>query len=142
MIVATKTTALVVTDESMEMPDDAGTAGGDAAVVEVEQQGKEKKGHNSRGSTIAIHTIGILPSYQRQGLGRTLMRGYLQRMEQQEVGRRVALIAHGPLVEMYKAMGFTSKGESKVKFAGGGWEDLVNEFKKPEKPTYGRAGGF
>lgn len=50
-----------------------------------------------------------------------------QRMETSGIADRVALLAHDHLVEMYERMGFEGAGKSNVRFAGGGWNDLVSE---------------
>ena len=79
-----------------------------------------------QGWTICIHTFGVLPAYQKRGLGKVLMKSYQQRMETSGVANRAALLAHDHLVGMYTAMGFESKGASDVKFGGGGWINLVS----------------
>lgn len=55
------------------------------------------------------------------------MKSYQQRMETSGIADRIALLAHHHLVEMYEGMGFEAKGRSDVRFAGGGWNDLVSE---------------
>ena len=50
-----------------------------------------------------------------------------QRMETSGIADRIALLAHDHLVEMYEGMGFEGGGKSNVRFAGGGWNDLVSE---------------
>ena len=61
------------------------------------------------------------------GLGKTLLKAYLQRMEGSGIADRVALIAKPELVGWYVGrFGFQEKGESQVGFGGGGWRDLVS----------------
>ena len=48
-------------------------------------------------------------------------------METSGIADRIALLAHDHLVEMYEGMGFEGAGKSNVRFAGGGWNDLVRE---------------
>ena len=48
-------------------------------------------------------------------------------METSGIADRIALLAHDHLVEMYEGMGFDGAGKSNVRFAGGGWNDLVSE---------------
>ena len=48
-------------------------------------------------------------------------------METSGIADRIALLAHDHLVDMYEGMGFDSAGKSNVRFAGGGWNDLVSE---------------
>ncbi len=59
------------------------------------------------------------------------MKSYQQRMETSGIADRVALLAHDHLVHMYEGMGYEAKGKSDVRFAGGGWNDLVNEIYVP-----------
>ena len=48
-------------------------------------------------------------------------------METSGIADRFALLAHDHLVKMYERMGFEGAGKSNVRFAGGGWNDLVSE---------------
>ena len=114
-IVATKTTNPTVTDADMEIPSPSST--------------KDKVGHQETGQTICIHSLAVLPDYQGKGLGKTLMKAYLQRMEGQGVAERVALIARQELVVYYEGFGFVNRGKSGVRFGGGGWYDMVKELK-------------
>ena len=54
------------------------------------------------------------------------MKSYQQRMETSGIADRVALLAHDHLVQMYEGMGYEAQGKSNVRFAGGGWNDLVS----------------
>lgn len=115
-IVSTKCDSEVVTDESMDFPPEW-------------RQGvseHDRRGHQEKGRTIALHSLGVLPAYQRIGLGRTILKSYIQRMETSGVADRIALLAHGPLVEYYETFGFVNKGESVAQFGGGGWNDMVD----------------
>ena len=115
-VVSTKCDSEVVTDESMDLPSDWRQG-----VSEY-----DRRGHQEKGRTIALHSLGVLPAYQRIGLGRTILKSYIQRTETAGVADRIALIAHGPLVEYYEAFGFVNKGESAAQFGGGGWNDMVD----------------
>lgn len=55
------------------------------------------------------------------------MKSYQQRMETSGIADRIALLAHDYLMEMYEGMGFEGNGKSNVRFAGGGWNNLVNK---------------
>jgi len=116
MIIATKTTAISVTDESMEFPPDCHSGRGPQ---------QEIRGHQEHGRTIGVHSLGVLPAYQRRGLVKTIMKSYQQRMETSGIADRIALLAHEHLVRMYEGLGFEDKGKSTVKFGGGGWNNLV-----------------
>lgn len=54
-----------------------------------------KIGHHEDGRTISIHSLGVLPSYQGAGIGRTIMMAYMQQMNCAGIADRLALIAHG-----------------------------------------------
>ena len=116
-IVATKTTNDTVTDDDMAIPSS--------------DQPDPKLGHKEAGRTICIHSLAVLPDYQGKGLGKTLMKAYLQRMESHGVADRTALLAHEGLIPYYEGFGYVNKGESAAKFGGGGWFDMVKEL-KPE----------
>ena len=116
MIIAAKTASATVTDASMEFPPD---------YASHPRAFDDERGHREDGRTICIHTFGVLPAYQKRGLGKVLMKSYQQRMETSGMADRIALLAHGHLVEMYTDMGFENRGKSEVKFGGGGWTDLV-----------------
>jgi ribosomal protein S18 acetylase RimI-like enzyme len=85
----------------------------------------EAVGHQVRGKTIAIHSLAVSPAHQRKGLGKTIMRAYIQRMEDSATADRLALLAHDHLIPYYEGLGFTKRGESKATFGGGGWYDMV-----------------
>lgn len=53
------------------------------------------------------------------------MKSYQQRMETSGIADRIVLLAHDHLTKMYEEMGFENKGKSSVKFAGGGWNNMV-----------------
>ena len=89
----------------------------------------ERRGHQEHGRTVAIHSLGVLPAYQRRGLAKTIVKSYEQRMETSGIADRISLLAHEHLVRMYEGMGFKDKGKSSVKFGGGGWINLVGRCK-------------
>ena len=122
-IIATKTTNTTVTDDDMKIPTSA------------TDPPDPKVGHKEGGRTVCIHSLAVLPEYQRRGLGRTLMKAYLQRMESHGVADRAALIAHEQLIPYYENLGFESKGKSDAQFGGGGWFDMVAEL-KPGKENF------
>lgn len=92
------------------------------------------RGHNPYGRTIHLHSLAILPQHQKRGLGKTLIKSYMSRIEGSGIADRIALLAHGPLVGFYESLGFKKKGESPAKFGGGGWVDMVYEFPRPVEP--------
>ena len=117
-IVATKTTNPTVTDNDMDIP--------------TSDPPDPKLGHKEEGRTVCIHSLAVLPEYQRRGLGKTLIKAYLHRMESHDVADRAALIAHEGLIPFYEGLGFENKGKSEAKFGGGGWFDMVRELHPEE----------
>lgn len=85
----------------------------------------ERRGHEDDGRTIAIHTLAALPDFKGRGLGKILMKSYIQRMETAGIADRIALLARDHLVKYYEGLGFRNIGKSEVAFAGGGWNDMV-----------------
>lgn len=73
-----------------------------------------------------MHSVAILPQFQRQGLGRTILKAYVQRMESSGICDRIALLAHEEMIRFYENSGFRNQGKSEVKFGGGGWSDMVS----------------
>ncbi|KAK1058626.1 hypothetical protein LTR74_013264 [Friedmanniomyces endolithicus] len=141
-IIATKTTNPTVKDEDMAVPSSSSSSSSStptdnpASETASTQQSLSPApaaappvpaGHKEEGRTLAIHSLAILPQYQRHGLGRTLLQAYLQRMESHAIGDRAALIAHEGLVPFYERFGFVNRGRSGVEFAGGWWWDMVRE---------------
>ncbi|CAK4030845.1 acyl- N-acyltransferase [Lecanosticta acicola] len=117
----TKTTNPVVKDEDMAIPDP--------------ENPDPRLGHKLDGKTVCIHSLGVLPQYQKCGLGTTLMKAYLQRLESHGVANRVALIAHDHLIPYYEKFGFEDKGKSEAQFGGGGWYDLARDLKQGPSPS-------
>ena len=126
-IIATRCTTHVLTDDSMGVPKDWRMAAADPASVPA-----SPLGHQAEGGTVAVHSLGIVPSVQGRGLGTKLMTAYLERMAalsssgSQHKIDRVALICQDYLVDYYTKLGFTNNGPSKAQFGGGGWFDMVS----------------
>ncbi|KAJ5923981.1 hypothetical protein N7466_008168 [Penicillium verhagenii] len=120
-IIATRTSSPSVTDRSMRLPNnwqsERWTFEDDQAV-----------GHEEGGSTIAIHSLAVLPEHQGKQVGSTLMKSYIHRIREAQIADRIAIIAHDHLVPFYESFGFENRGLSKCQFGGGGWVDLVLEF--------------
>ncbi|MCJ1478212.1 hypothetical protein MMC13_006888 [Lambiella insularis] len=147
-VIATLTTARYVTDASMEIPKDFPShpdyqvAASSAArsdppapltrTTTTDDDTNEPVGHKPLGRTIAVHSVCMLPTHQNLGLGKILLKAYMQRMESSGIADRIALLAHPELVGWYVGnFGFVEMGESKVTFRGGRWRELVYEIKDP-----------
>ncbi|KXH37793.1 acetyltransferase [Colletotrichum simmondsii] len=96
-------------------------------------------GHKIMGRTLCLHSFAIDPKLQGLGLGKLLMKSYLQQINNSGVADRIALICKGALtnrqwlVSYYQRFGFKRVGPSKASFAGGGWNDMVIELAGPPK---------
>ena len=77
-----------------------------------------KLGHKEEGRTICVHSLAVLPQFQKRGLGKTLMLAYIQRLESQGVADRLALISHEELIPYYEGLGFENQGKSEAQFGG------------------------
>ena len=131
-VIATKSTASGVTDDSMDFPTsfpshpDHSDYNPSPALEEVNHSNEGPVGHVESGRTLCIHSVGVLPKYQARGIGKTILKAYLQRMESSGIADRIALLAHDHLVKWYEALGFRNNGVSDAKFGGGGWYDMVS----------------
>lgn len=123
-ICATKTRNELISDDDMKVPpnwrDQPHPA--DATV-----------GHQEDGRTIALHSLAVEPKFQGQGLGRTLLKAYVQRMQNSGVADRISILTYDRLVSFYESAGFENRGASKAQYGGGGWVDMVLVF--PENPN-------
>jgi predicted N-acetyltransferase YhbS len=87
--------------------------------------GSEPLGHQDQGSTIALHSLAVLPEHQGKRLGTTLMKSYIQRIKDAMIAERISLLSHDHLIPFYEGLGFKNKGASNCKFGGGGWTNMV-----------------
>jgi ribosomal protein S18 acetylase RimI-like enzyme len=136
-IVSTRSCSDVVDDIDMSYPRDWRTRGGRPADV----------GHQESGRTVALHSLAVSPKLQGCGLGKMIIKSYLQQMNNSGLADRVALVCQDAsqalqkegracadwcqyLVSYYERFGFKQKGKSKAQFGGGGWHDMVSRLKK------------
>ena len=146
-LIATKTTHPTVTDADMAIPSPSPssttttsntptTTTSSSSSNPPNPEKQELPGHREQGRTLCIHSLAVLPAYQRRGLGRTLLTAYLQRMESHGIADRAALLTHEALIPYYESFGFRNLGRSEASFGGGGWFDMVKEL-SPEKEMGG-----
>lgn len=101
----------------MKIPSVAGLDGEDT---------KAGIGHQEDGRTIGIHSLAVLPEYQRKGLGTILLKAYIQRMTDSEIADRISILTYEDLAPWYeKTFGFKNDGKSEAAFGGGDWVDMV-----------------
>ncbi|KAI1133753.1 hypothetical protein F5Y10DRAFT_4355 [Nemania abortiva] len=120
-IVATRTHDDVVSDDSMDYPDNYKTAKNNSAATTT----KTNIGHQETGQTICIHSLAVHPKVQGVGMGQLILKSYMQQVKNAAIAERIALICEEYLVNYYKRFGFWHLGPSKAAFGGGGWHDMV-----------------
>ncbi|KAI0909313.1 hypothetical protein F4823DRAFT_595055 [Ustulina deusta] len=123
-IVATRTHDEVVTDDSMSYPHDDNTAksNGDA---------DPRIGHQEFGRTVCIHSLAVHPKLQGVGIGKLIVKAYMQQVKNSALADRVALICQEYLINYYRRFGFCHMGPSRATFGGGGWHDMVFDLGTP-----------
>lgn len=104
-----------VTDPAMDYPPDWNSS----------DTRDDPRGHREQGRTLAVHSVAVLPEYQKMKLGETVMKAYLQRMSSARVADRVSLLAHREFVGFYEKLGFEDEGLSSSELYGGGWVNMV-----------------
>lgn len=110
-IIGTKIYGDFITEDSMQYPEEI-------------NEFNEKKGHIESSNTIGIHSLVIHPEYQKRNLATFLLHDYIQKLSNQEVGEKIAIIAKKELIPFYNRIGFVSQGVSKCKHGGEEWYDL------------------
>jgi GNAT superfamily N-acetyltransferase len=125
-IIATQFTSPVVTDPSMDYPKD----------WREKRQVTGPTGHCEDGETICLHSLAVHPEFQGKGLGKVLLRGWVQRVKDAGIAKRIALICHDKYVPFYAKAGFKKLGESKCQYGGGGWFDMVLNFDDQARGDY------
>lgn len=123
-IIATASNSSTVQDSDMEIP-----TGWQASQVQ-----HVEKGHREGGRTICVHSLAVSPKLQGCGLGKLIMKSFLQQMKNLGA-ERVALICQDYLVSYYERFGFKHAGKSKAEFGGGGWHDMVFDWAGPAQSS-------
>ncbi|KAI1351354.1 hypothetical protein F5Y01DRAFT_123172 [Xylaria sp. FL0043] len=137
-IVATRSHDDVVTDEAMECPhdkkndaDDGEDATRSSKDNDGNSDGDEKKdenrriGHQEFGRTVCIHSVAVHPKLQGVGLGKLIVKAYVQQVKNSALASRIALVCQEYLINYFKRFGFSHNGPSKAKLGGDGWNDMV-----------------
>ncbi|KAI1767387.1 hypothetical protein GGR53DRAFT_463490 [Hypoxylon sp. FL1150] len=115
-IVATRSKDLVVTDNAMDYPRDFRTRKG---------RNDTDLGHQPDGETICMHSVAVHPGLQGCGLGKLIIKAYLQQQKGAAAAERCALICKHYLIPYYERFSFTLYGSSKATFGGDVWYDMV-----------------
>ncbi|KAI1430237.1 hypothetical protein F5Y12DRAFT_11669 [Xylaria sp. FL1777] len=139
-IVATRSHDDVVTDDAMRYPHDRddntaesnnnnsnsnnGHSNGNGS------NAKSKLGHQAFGRTICIHSLAVHPKLQGVGLGKLVLKAYMQQVKNAALADRIALICQEYLVNYYRRFGFSYSGPSEAVLAGGGWHNMTDEIRQ------------
>ncbi|KAK2612278.1 hypothetical protein QQS21_001704 [Conoideocrella luteorostrata] len=124
-IISTKSIAPVVTDQDMMLPLD--WKSNPKAVTGV--------GHQPNGKTIALHSLAVSPAHQRSGLGRALMKQFIEELEKMGEVERISILTYDRLVPYYQKLGFQLLGESASNFGGVPWKDMTYTFAREHVST-------
>lgn len=122
-IVSTRSNSEVVTDNDMDWPRDFRTS----------RPNKSGLGHQEGGRTITLHSLAVHPKLQGCGLGKLIMKAYIQQIRMSDTADRISLICQDHLINYYLKHGFKDKGPSVATFGGGGWRDMVLQLSSPKK---------
>jgi len=120
-VIATKHAGNLVTDPSMDYPKDWRT--------KYELSPSDGTGHDEDGRTVCLHSLCVHPDFQDKGLGRVLLVSWIQRIRDSGVADRIALICREKYIKFYEGCGFKNEGASKCQYGGGGWYDMLIDFK-------------
>ncbi|KAF4988816.1 hypothetical protein FGRMN_9551 [Fusarium graminum] len=125
-VLATLGTHPVVTDADMAMPEDW---------RDLKACRASPLGHQPEGRTICLHSFIVCPEVQGVGIGKTVMKSYLELMNNSGIADRVAIICQPYAIQFYKCFGFKDLGPSTEALAGQGWHAMVLELRGPTKKT-------
>ncbi|KAI1081734.1 polyamine acetyltransferase [Whalleya microplaca] len=120
-IVGTRSDGERVTDLAMDYPRDWRT-------TKRRNTSGDGPGHRETGRTVCLHTLAVHPKLQGCGLGKLIMKSYLQLIKNSGMADRVSLICQEYLVNYYVRFGFRHLGPSEAAFGGGNWHDMTFEF--------------
>jgi GNAT superfamily N-acetyltransferase len=81
-VISTRSLSPIVTDADMDYPKDWRTRAGKVTDV----------GHQDAGRTVAVHSVAVLPKMQGAGLGKMLIKAYLQQVKDSDSSNRIALL--------------------------------------------------
>ncbi|KAI0815761.1 hypothetical protein GGR55DRAFT_630042 [Xylaria sp. FL0064] len=133
-IVATRSHDDVVTDEAMRCPrgrntndrEDSARSSKDGGDGKKDEKDESRKiGHQEFGRTVCIHSVAVHPKLQGVGLGKLIVKAYVQQVKNSALASRVALVCQEYLINYFKRFGFSHNGPSKAKLSGDGWNDMV-----------------
>lgn len=122
-IIATASNTELITDKDMRVPADWKTSKGKSGEL----------GHVEGGKTVCLHSLAVSPKLQGCGLGKLVIKAFLQQMHAMGA-ERVALICQDYLVGYYERFRFKHAGASDAEFGGGGWHNMVFDLASNSRP--------
>ncbi|KAJ3564702.1 hypothetical protein NP233_g8123 [Leucocoprinus birnbaumii] len=101
--------------------------------------------HVASSPSICVHSVVLLESYQKKGIGLQMMREYLLRIQRQISSsegeyrhgkpERVLLVTHDEVRPFYEKAGFICKGKSDVALGQGVWYEMSYPLKQSSSST-------
>jgi ribosomal protein S18 acetylase RimI-like enzyme len=85
---------------------------------------KQLIGHNPNGKNMVVFALAVLPEFQKQGIARRLMSGFVEEARQCKK-ENVLLMCKHHLIAYYEAMGFTHVGLSRSTH-GRRWHETID----------------
>ncbi|KAH8889767.1 hypothetical protein GQ53DRAFT_722732 [Thozetella sp. PMI_491] len=115
-VIATKTLGSRITDGDMACPEKWKELKGMSTDI----------GHQKCGRTIAIHSVAVAPKLQGHGLGKLILKSYLQHMNSAGMGDRVIVRCQYHNIYFFEKFSFLYTGPSSALTGGLGFHDLVS----------------
>ncbi|KAJ1892485.1 hypothetical protein LPJ66_006312, partial [Kickxella alabastrina] len=76
--------------------------------------------HDSKGTTVCVHSVCVAPQQRRQGIASRILAAYTESIKQYNAREgakaieRLAMLSREDLVPMYKRAGYTCLGQSGI----------------------------
>lgn len=116
-VIATKTNDLLATLDSMGYPDD----------WRSQNPLQSNVGHQPNGRNVVLHSVAVLPGFRSRGIGKILVKSFMQQIIGAGISDRITLITHKDKIAWYEKMDFKNLGPSDIEFGSGGWYNMVYE---------------
>ncbi|ODV97689.1 hypothetical protein PACTADRAFT_47558 [Pachysolen tannophilus NRRL Y-2460] len=128
-IIGTKIFDQRITERSMEIPKYITNT---STTIDPTIPDNDKVGHVETSSTIGVHSVVIDNQYRNMKLATLLIKDYIQKLTQQEIGDKIVIICHEELIPFYERIGFIDDGVSECQFGGAKWHDMFIPLSKEE----------
>ncbi len=77
--------------------------------------------HEAEGETLCIHSVCVDEKHRRKGIALMLLLEYIQRVRLIKQVKRICLLSHEYLLQLYLRAGFTLVGKSEVQHGSETW---------------------